>query len=122
MEQIKKLPVVDHVPFTAYQTRGFEAGILLGNFENAEELLFQTCINFFFRINGNTLLFDYIGNCGIISVQSIRYIMVMVNIRMIFTGSVPTGLIKGMPIPSRSTAIIWIQDTVGCSLRIRLLC
>ncbi len=59
MEQIKKLPIADHVPFTAYQTRGFEAGILLGNFENAEELLFQTCINFFFRINGNTLLFDY---------------------------------------------------------------
>ena len=50
MEQIKKLPIVEQVPFTAYQTRGFEAGILLGNFKNAEELLFQTCINFFFRI------------------------------------------------------------------------
>lgn len=59
MEQIKKLPIVEQVPFTAYQTRGFEAGILLGNFKNAEELLFQTCINFFFRINGNIPLFDY---------------------------------------------------------------
>lgn len=59
MEQIKKLPIVEHVPFTAYQTRGFEAGILLGTLENAEELLFQTCINFFFRLGGNNLWFDY---------------------------------------------------------------
>lgn len=50
----KKLPIVEPVPFTAYQIRGFEAGVLLGNFKNSEELLFQPCINFFFRINGNT--------------------------------------------------------------------
>ncbi len=50
-----KLPMADRVPFNAYQTRGFEAGILLANYENAEEFLFNSCINFFVRWKKNKL-------------------------------------------------------------------
>ena len=57
------LPTTDKVPFKAYQMRGFESAILLANDANAEEFLFNTCINCYLRKKkSGGILFDYTCN------------------------------------------------------------
>ena len=63
MIQSIKLPIKNIIPFTAYQIRGFEASILYANYDKAEELFFNTCINCSFRQRpSGRVIFDYTCN------------------------------------------------------------
>lgn len=59
MNSIKILPITDQVPFTAYQIRGYETGILLANLANAEQFLFNYYINYFWRFETKKIVFRY---------------------------------------------------------------
>lgn len=63
MHQSIKLPITNGTQFTAYQIRGFEASILNANYDKAEELFFNTCINCSFRQRpSGRVIFDYTCN------------------------------------------------------------
>ena len=63
MIQSIKLPITNRTPFTAYQIRGFEASVLNANYDKAEELFFNTCINCSFRQRpSGRVIFDYTCN------------------------------------------------------------
>ncbi len=59
MDPVRILPITDKVPFTAYQIRGYETGILLANLKDAEAFLFNYYLNYFWRFEGKKIVFRY---------------------------------------------------------------